>query len=260
MREVIPELYVINLGDGHTGGMDDYCEKHGFTWRFNPAISTLENTIVFGGKLCYGAFQREDGTYDNENLTRTREDYKEYIGNVIKQGHGSIFEHGPITVLFENVSRVFTHEIVRHRVGTAMSQTSGRYVSNDDIAMWFPNDLKEDAEAYDILRELVGTIEEKIGEATKILGLREMTNFAKKKALTSALRRLAPNGQANNIMFSFNLRALRHMIGMRSAAGAEVEIAILFTQLGAIMKERFPFALQDMTMGDDGFWHFEYQC
>ena len=36
-------------------------------------------------------------------------------------------------------------------------------------------------------------------------------DFARKKKLTSYLRRLLPNGQANEIFFSVNLRALRHL-------------------------------------------------
>jgi hypothetical protein len=43
-------------------------------------------------------------------------------------------------------SRVFSHEIVRHRPGTAVSQESRRYVRLDELPFWFPEWAREDAE------------------------------------------------------------------------------------------------------------------
>ena len=44
------------------------------------------------------------------------------------------------------------------------------------------------------------------------MGLDTMKDFAHKKAATSALRRLAPNGQSNEMGMTQNLRTLRHTI------------------------------------------------
>ncbi len=71
--------------------------------------------VEMAGRFCYRSF--EPGL--NPNVTKTRKDHKAYIGNILKQGHGSVLEHATTTVGFLNVSRVFTHEIVRHRAGTA---------------------------------------------------------------------------------------------------------------------------------------------
>src|SRR5262245_17016001 len=72
----------------------------------------------FAGRLCYRSW--EPGL--NANVTRVREDSAEYHRNTLSSGHGAIYEHASITFLFQDVSRVFTHELVRHRAGVAISQ------------------------------------------------------------------------------------------------------------------------------------------
>src|SRR4029077_12842239 len=70
-------------------------------------------------------------------------------------------------------------------------------------------------------------------------------SFDKKKAITSAIRRFAVNGQVNEILWSVNLRALRHMLQMRTNRHAEYEIRLVFGQVYDIVRERFPIALSD---------------
>ena len=72
----------------------------------------------------------------NENIKRVR-DIPENIQNAFNQGHGSVFEHCQLNFIARNCSRVFTHEIVRHRAGTAFSQTSGRFVRGDSVDIVF---------------------------------------------------------------------------------------------------------------------------
>jgi thymidylate synthase (FAD) len=53
-------------------------------------------------------------------------------------GHGSVFEHASIVFQVAGVSRSLTHELIRHRVGTAYSQESQRYVDAKDIRFVVP--------------------------------------------------------------------------------------------------------------------------
>ncbi len=46
---------------------------------------------------------------------------------IIPSGHHSILEHVTFTFAIDGVSRVLTHQLVRHRVGIAFSQQSQRY-------------------------------------------------------------------------------------------------------------------------------------
>ena len=61
-----------------------------------------------------------------------------------------------------------------------------------------------------------------------------------KKKLTSYLRRNLPNGQANEIGVTLNIRALRHLVQMRTSRHAEWEIRLVFGQIYDLVKAKFP--------------------
>jgi thymidylate synthase (FAD) len=65
-------------------------------------------------------------------------------------------------------------------------------------------------------------------------------DFERKKKITSALRRMLPNGQGNEMGMSANIRALRHVIQLRTHRAAEWEIRLIFNQVYHLVKERFP--------------------
>lgn len=65
-------------------------------------------------------------------------------------------------------------------------------------------------------------------------------NFDRRKQITSAIRRIAPNGQANEMGMTVNIRGLRHAVQMRTARFAETEIRNIFNQVYGIVKGRFP--------------------
>jgi thymidylate synthase (FAD) len=65
-------------------------------------------------------------------------------------------------------------------------------------------------------------------------------NFDQRKAITSAIRRIAPNGQANEMGMSVNIRALRQTVQLRTAKFAETEIRDIFGQVYNLTKSRFP--------------------
>jgi len=69
--------------------------------------------------------------------------------------------------------------------------------------------------------------------------------FAYKKAVTSAMRRLAPIGLATTMLWSANIRTLRHVIEMRTSRHAEQEVRLIFDQLADIMVEEAPSLFAD---------------
>jgi thymidylate synthase (FAD) len=149
-----------------------------------------------------------------------------------------------VTFAFLNVSRVFTHEIVRHRAGTAFSQESLRYVRLTDLGAYEPDVFDDEDKAV-----LIGVFEH-VEAVQKMLadkhGLDTENSFSKKKLLTSAFRRMAPLGLTTNIIVTANHRAWRHMIAMRASAGAEEEIRKVFLDVATKLKKRFPNLYQDM--------------
>jgi thymidylate synthase (FAD) len=66
--------------------------------------------------------------------------------NILRSGHEWVLEHASFTFVLHNVSRVLTHELIRHRPGTAVSQESLRFVRLDEIPFWFPDWARADPE------------------------------------------------------------------------------------------------------------------
>lgn len=204
--------------------------------------------VEFAGRACYRSW--EPGL--NPNVTRIREDQGEYLGNLLASLHGSVLEHANYTFVFHNVSRVFTHELVRHRAGSAFSQESLRYVRLTDIGFRVPPALEPVREQ---VVELVERLEEFQVSAAEELGLDdEGVPFSVKKEATSALRRLAPIGLSTEIVWTANLRTLRHVIEMRTAPGAEEELRSVFDDVARIMVDEAPGLFQDFGREEDGSW------
>ena len=78
--------------------------------------------------------------------------------------------------------------------------------------------------------------------------------FHVKKEATSALRRLAPLGLSTDIIWSANLRTLRHVIEMRTAEGAEEELRRVFDEIARVMLREAPNVFQDFERDADGCW------
>lgn len=208
-----------------------------------------QTLIEVGGKVCYRSW--EPGL--NPNVTKVRDDQDEYLANILRSGHGSVLEHANFTFVFHHISRVVTHELVRHRAGVAISQESMRYVRLDDIPFWVPDWAKEDEFVMWIIEEHVRRSEQVQADLAEYFKLDEPgTPFHEKKAKTSFMRRLAPGGVATEMVWTANVRTLRHVIESRTAEGAEEEIRLVFGQVAEIMRKECPALFGDLRRNDKG--------
>lgn len=260
MRETKPTIFLIARPSIDLEALRGYLESVGGTsWLERRTadgshrVTDAQLLIEFCGRVCYRSW--EPGL--NPNITRIREDQHEYLGNLLSSLHGSVLEHANYTFAFRNVSRVFTHELVRHRAGSAFSQESLRYVRLTDIGFRVPAALEP---IRDQVLELVEHLEEFQLTAAEALGLdAEGVPFAVKKEVTSALRRLAPIGLSTDIIWSANVRTLRHVIEMRTSPGAEEELRAVFDEVAQVMLAEAPSLFQDFQRGDDGSWLPQYR-
>ena len=198
------------------------------------------------GRLCYKSF----GTELNPNITRVREGNHDYVTNVVKQQHGSVFEHSTVTFGFIGVSRVFTHEMVRHRVGTAFSQESLRYVRLEKLQAYPP--VVFDKDAKNLMKRVFEILEGAQQGLAKLHDIDKIKDFKLKKRLTSAFRRLAPIGLSTNIGVTANHRAWRHIIEQRCNGPlgtiVEEEIQMVMFMVAVLLKKRFPAIYADMEL------------
>jgi thymidylate synthase ThyX len=147
-----------------------------------------------------------------------------------------------------------THELARHRPGTAISQESLRYVRLADIPFWFPEWARQDAELMKRATAVVEQLEEFQRWLADHFGLDEDgTPFHEKKHKTSFMRRFAPDGVATGLIWTANIRALRHTIEARTDPGAEEEIRLVFGKIGDLMRAEAPALFGDYEI-TDGAW------
>ncbi len=260
MHETTPKVFLLARPAIDVEGMRRYlADVGGESWlerrleESEGAPNGGELIVEFGGRACYRSW--EPGL--NPNVTKVRTDQREYFANILKSAHGSVLEHANWSFALREVSRVFTHELVRHRAGSAFSQESLRYVRLADIGFRVPPALEP-------VREQVLSIVEQLEEfqisAAEQLGIDEQgVPFHVKKEVTSALRRLAPIGLSTDIVWTANARTLRHVIEMRTAEGAEEELRLVFDEIARVMQVEAPGLFQDFTRQDDGAWVPEHR-
>jgi thymidylate synthase (FAD) len=255
LRETTPQVFLIARPSVDLAGMRAYLESvGGASWldrRVEEGDGTpnaAEQLVEFAGRACYRSW--EPGL--NPNVTRIRTDQAEYFANILRAQHGSVLEHANYSFALRNVSRVFTHELVRHRAGSAFSQESLRYVRLTEIGFRVPPALEP---VRDQVVSLVEQLEEFQASAAEALGIDDDgVPFHVKKEVTSALRRLAPIGLSTDIIWTANVRTLRHVIEMRTAPGAEEELRLVFDDIARIMRAEAPHLFQDFERDDDGSW------
>lgn len=256
-KAVKPQIFLIAETNLVKSGINALKHALGIPDWDTEADSPAEWLTEFAGKSCYMSFDLSL----NQNLTKvgTRTN-EEYISEgILKQKHGSVIEHSTATFFLKDVSRVVTHELVRHRVGTAYSQTSGRYVRVGEIDYYIPKCIAENDDALEIFVHAFHVQEKVSKKLAEIFDLDNMRDFDKKKQITSAIRRIIGNGQATNIVVTGNHRSWRHMIAMRTAKGAEEEIRVTFMAIANELANHFPALYSDMNWHDDGSISFEHE-
>lgn len=233
-------------------------EVGGERWleHLDRGLFEAQDLAEFAGKMCYRSW--EAGL--NPNVRKVRDNQEAYLQNILRQQHGSVLEHASFTFVLHNVSRVLTHELARHRAGTATSQESLRYVRLDDLPFWFPDWAQDDLELMDRAFALLSAMEDFQGWMAGHFGLdADGTGMSEKKAKTSFMRRFAPEGLATGLAWSANIRTLRHVIESRTAPGAEEEIRLVFGKIGKLMLAEAPALFGDYAITDDGAWVPEWR-
>lgn len=235
-----------------------------------PVASDASALVALAGKRCYNSF--EPGL--NPNVTKIRTDHAAYIENVLASGHGSVLEHASWTFAIENVSRVFTGEMNRHRAGAAISEGSMRYIRFEDIGYWTPTTIREESDllegllvddmsadevqfAKKMTREIFATafteMEKWQLDLSNVWKIGELKNFKVKKVLTSMFRRIVGMGLSTGGVWTLNARALRHVIVMRANEHAEEEIFLVFDVIADMIKLQEPNLFGDFERTEKGW-------
>jgi thymidylate synthase (FAD) len=213
--------------------------------------SDADRFIEFCGRACYKAF----GVGMNPNITKVRKGNLAYIDNILNSGHGSVLGHVSASFVFDNVSRIFTHELIRHSAGTAISQESGRYVrKTGDVEMWNPPEIIKELKTKEgivmpLVTEYLMTMRGVLDRYLyRLIDLDNCKDFGYKKRVTSWLRRYNYEGLPTSIVFTMNFRALRYILEERTSVHAEEEMRFIFQEVGRIAKKQWPNVFADFEV------------
>ena len=240
--------YAIHLAQTEidAAGLAEYLKAVGAPNWSTDAPTGSEKIIEVLGRACYRSFA--PGL--NPNVTKVREGNEAYIKNIVKVSHGSLLEHGTDTYALFNVSRIVTHQTVRHRVGVAYAQESGHYVRVEGIKSWFPKyfeDHPRRAELFELYKTTCEDLEEKQRRMATILGVDALPMVEKKRA-TTAMRRLVPDGIATMLGMTCNHRTWRWLIERRTSRDNDEEIRIVFWDVFRQQAARYKNLYHDATV------------
>src|SRR5690606_15087518 len=86
-------------------------------------------SLYMAYRTCYSALTPQQVATRIEDDRITRETMQEFIQERLKTGHASPLEQVWFEFGISCVSRAFSHQVVRHRVGISFEQQSQRYVT-----------------------------------------------------------------------------------------------------------------------------------
>ena len=151
-----------------------------------------ERVVAMAARLCYSASGAEELA---EKLSD--EKVKEMVRRMVALGHGSTLEHASFTFGIEGVSRVLTHQLVRHRIAS-YDQQSQRYVAAHGFQYITPPTIAEKPEALQKYEALLEEIRKTYDELTEMGVPKEDARY------------VLANATETKILVTMNARSLMH--------------------------------------------------
>jgi flavin-dependent thymidylate synthase len=129
----------------------------------------------------------------------------------------------------EGVTRAFTHQLVRHRVGTAFAQQTQRAVNMADFEYVTTGGILADDE----LKEIYDNTMHEINSGYSAL--------IEAGANAQDARGVLPTNVCTNIVFKANLRTLHHMCGERLCVKAQGEFQNVMREIRRVVVQELPW-------------------
>lgn len=239
-----PRIYLISRPALDMQAVKKFLADEATSWRRSAKSTESERLVELGGRVCYMSFG------DSQSPRTTRE----YIHNLIVQGHESVLEHAVWTLLITAVSRAFSHQLVRHRVGFSFSQLSQQYHDQTDAQFVLPEPLQHDGRAVEIWKAAIVSSKDAYGKLMAEIQERlsasdpNMSTKERHRALRSAARSVLPNATETKVLVTANARALRHFLDVRGGIIGDPEMRRVAASLLRLMQKEAPAMFDDFRL------------
>lgn len=174
-----------------------------------------DNICFQTAKICY-----QSKSNDKEGL----------LNKIIKAGHLSILEHANFTFLIKDISRVASHQLVRHRIAS-FTQQSHRYTKA--AGFFAPEKIQQNAQAKKIFDELTKKAQS---------AYEELLNLGLPK---EDARYVLPCAIVSDIIVTMNARELLHFFTLRTCQKAQKEIQDIAIEMLKICKKISPIIFKN---------------
>jgi len=219
------KFYVLAQPTFNAGEFLRFLADVGESWNRTPGTKSPQELVEVAGRLCYMSFGSRQSPKDNGT----------YVKNLISMGHESVLEHISWTFLVTGISRAFSHQLVRHRVGVAFSQLSQQY--HDETAATavepvelaaFPQLREQWKHSLDAAKLVYCKLLEELDKEKNLLPLQRREQL---RAIRSIARSVLPNSTETKIVFTANARAIRHILEVRGNIPGDSEMRLFSVNL-----------------------------
>ena len=180
-----------------------------------------ETHIAKCGSTCYDSTPKE---LDNARIM---------IKAIIKSGHESVIEHASASFEISGISRVVTHELVRHRL-FSFSQRSQRYVSEKTPEYVIPEEIECNEHAKNLYVNLMNNIWQSYSTLQSLGYKNEIARY------------VLPNACTTKICVTGNFREWRSFLKLRLSKRAQHEIRTLANIILDKLIEIAPSCFEDL--------------
>ncbi|MEA1993305.1 MAG: FAD-dependent thymidylate synthase [Euryarchaeota archaeon] len=163
----------------------------------------------------------------------TEKDTEKWIKIVLERGHTSVLEHASFTFSLEGISRVCTHQLVRHRLASYCQQ-SLRRITPSKKSFKLPETVKKSKEW-----KKVSNILEDLYDA--------YSSLTKEDVPAGDARFILPMGITTNLLVTMNCRELHDVFfPLRCCTKAQWEIREVAWKMLEICKKKAPLIFKDV--------------
>jgi len=185
-----------------------------------------DRVVAISARLCYSKIGISELA---EKLTDDK--IKDLLEKLESSGHLSPLEHANFTFGIEGISRVTSHQLVRHRIAS-YSQQSQRYVKMSNGEFVIPPSIKKNSSASELVYNLYDMAMSVYNKLIQ-LGIPE-----------EDARYILPQGITTKIIVTMNARELLHFFNLRCCLRAQWEIRTMANLMLRKVKEVAPIIFE----------------
>lgn len=187
-----------------------------------------ENIAALAARLCYSPAKISDLADNHSSVINFK-----LLKKIVSLGHHSVLEHLSFTFGIEGISRVTSHQLVRHRMAS-YSQQSQRYVAQGGyLDCIIPPSIEKNSGLREKFIDLVASLKEFYDEMIS-------ANIPLEDA-----RYILPGSSETKIIVTMNARELRHFFQLRCCNRAQWEIRDMAKAMLKLVKAKAPHVFED---------------